>query len=117
MTDCKETHFCIFDELFSGTNPYEAIGSAYAYLQYLTKFKNINFMLTTHYISLCNKLESNKLIANHHMDTELTDSNIIYYYKIKKGISDIKGGITVLQNLDYPLEIIEQTKNVIKTLN
>ena len=27
-----EKHFCIFDELFSGTNPYEAIGSAYSYL-------------------------------------------------------------------------------------
>ena len=117
LTDSKETHFCIFDELFSGTNPYEAIGSAYSYLQYLTKFKNIKFMLTTHYITLCNKLQTNKLIGNHHMDTKLTDNNIIYHYKIKKGISNIKGGITVLQNLDYPLEIIEETKKVIKTLN
>ena len=74
-------------------------------------------MLTTHYITLCNKLQTNKLIGNHHMDTKLTDNNIIYHYKIKKGISNIKGGITVLQNLDYPLEIIEETKKVIKTLN
>ena len=33
-------HFCIFDELYSGTNPKEATKSAYAFLLYLSKFKN-----------------------------------------------------------------------------
>ena len=28
-------HFCVFDELYSGTNPYEAISSATAFLKYL----------------------------------------------------------------------------------
>ena len=46
-------HFCIFDELYSGTNPYEAIASAYGYIMYLTKHDNVDFMLTTHYIQLC----------------------------------------------------------------
>jgi hypothetical protein len=46
-------HFCIFDELYSGTNPYEAIASAYGYIMHLTKQDNVDFMLTTHYIQLC----------------------------------------------------------------
>ena len=31
----NKRHFCIFDELYSGTNPFEAIASAYSYLNYL----------------------------------------------------------------------------------
>ena len=117
MTDCKETHFCIFDELFSGTNPYEAVSSAYAYLKYISSFNNVDFMLTTHFITLCNRINDNKRIKNCHMKTSYEKNKIIYCYKLKKGVSEIKGGITVLQNLDYPLEIINQTKNIIKTLN
>ena len=33
----KEKHFCIFDELYSGTNPYEAVASAYSYILYIIK--------------------------------------------------------------------------------
>jgi DNA mismatch repair ATPase MutS len=50
-------HFCIFDELYSGTNPYEAIASAYGYITHLTKQDNVDFMLTTHYIQLCKLFE------------------------------------------------------------
>jgi len=46
-------HFCIFDELYSGTNPYEAVASAYGYINYISGMRNVDFMLTTHYIQLC----------------------------------------------------------------
>ena len=37
----KKRHFCIFDELYSGTNPYDAIGSAYSYLKYISRNKHV----------------------------------------------------------------------------
>ena len=46
----KKKHFCIFDELYSGTNPYETISSAYSYLNYISNNKNVRFLLTTHFI-------------------------------------------------------------------
>ena len=108
-----ETHFCIFDELFSGTNPEEAILSAESFLNYLTKNKQINFLLSTHFIKLCKKLKSNKYINNYCMQTKKDDNNnIIYIYKFKKGISNIKGGINVLTALNYPKEIIDKCSNV-----
>jgi hypothetical protein len=49
----SKRHFGIFDELYSGTNPYEAVASAYGYIDHISAMKNVDFMLTTHYISLC----------------------------------------------------------------
>jgi len=49
----SKRHFCIFDELYSGTNPYEAVASAYGYINYISGMRNVDFMLTTHYIQLC----------------------------------------------------------------
>ena len=73
-------------------------------------------MLTTHFITLCNRIENNKRIKNCYMKTNQTANKITYLYKLQNGISDIKGGITVLENLDYPLEIIDMTKKIIRTL-
>lgn len=113
----NKKHFCIFDELYSGTNPYEAVASAFGYIDTISEMKNVNLMLTTHYIELCNKLENNKNVENVHMDVEIIDDqNINYLYKLKKGISTIKGGIKVLCDLDYPQNIIDKTKQVLSEL-
>ena len=49
----NESHLCIFDELYSGTNPEEAIASAHAFMEYLAKFKDVKCLLTTHFIDVC----------------------------------------------------------------
>jgi hypothetical protein len=117
----KIRHFCVFDELYSGTNPYEAIGSAYAFLTYLNKHKNVKFILTTHYLDLCKRLEgSEETVENYNMKIITDDSDINndfkYTYKLQHGISHIKGGVKVLKDLDYPKEIIERTTTIIKEL-
>ena len=102
----KARHFCVFDELYSGTNPYEATAAAYGYLEHLSKMKNIQFILTTHYINLCEDLNKNKQIQNYHMDTIVKpNKQIEYKYILTKGISGIKGGINVLLELNYPENI------------
>jgi hypothetical protein len=129
----NEKHFCIFDELYSGTNPYEAISAGSSFLNYLNKY-NVSYILTTHYIELCNIMERNnnirkendnnnkvKKILNCHMETEKnhdinSNNDFIYKYKLKEGISTIKGGVKVLIDLKYPNEIINQTKELIKNI-
>ena len=102
-------HFCIFDELFSGTNPYEAISSANSYLTHIAKSNKIKFLLTTHFITLCKQLDDNRNISNVNMKTTIKNDIPIYEYKIQNGISEIKGGITVLKQLGYPQDIIDKT--------
>jgi len=100
------SHFCIFDELYSGTNPEEAVISAGAFMDYIVKNNNVACMLTTHYIDLCKKLSKNSKIKNYHMQVTQTNNNISYSYSMKLGISSIKGGLKVLHDMDYPQEIL-----------
>ena len=105
-----KNHFCVFDELYSGTNPDEAITSAYGYLNHLNKLKNIDYMLTTHYNKLCKKLtnQNNNFYMN--VKTNATGDDFEYTYKIKKGISKVKGALKVLKDLEYPDNIITNMK-------
>jgi len=92
------THFCIFDELYSGTNPVEAVQSANSFIQYLNKNKNVRFLLTTHYKELCN----NDGIKNMFMFMQ----NNNYTYLIKNGINNNNCVSKIFKDLGYPDEII-----------
>jgi hypothetical protein len=101
-------HFCIFDELYSGTNPKEAAKSAGAFLRYLGKHKQVDFILTTHYTSICKKLEKSKTVVNYKMDvSEKEDGSIEYTYRIVKGISNVEGAVRILEQMNYPKEIMD----------
>lgn len=112
-----KNHFCVFDELFSGTNPYEAICSAYSFLKHINNF-NVSFVITTHFIDLCKYLNNVNNISNYQMKIIINpDNTISYTYKIIKGISTLKGAISVLVDLNYPSEIINDTNHLIHTLS
>jgi len=104
--DLGKTHFCIFDELYSGTNPDEAVLSAKSFMDYIVKNDNVTCLLTTHYTKLCKKLAKNKRIQNFSMKTEKKNDNFEYTYKLVEGISKIKGGFKVLKDMNYPKEIL-----------
>jgi hypothetical protein len=103
-------HYCIFDELYSGTNPVEAAKAAKSFLAYLTKFEHVDFILTTHYTSICKKLENKESgrIRNYKMDVEtMENGQYKYTYLLKRGISKIQGAKQILKDMDYPREIVE----------
>jgi hypothetical protein len=111
-----QKHFCIFDELYSGTNPYEAVATAYGYLNFIANNPNIRFVLTTHYIRLCKLFKKHDQVINCNMETTITDYIPTYSYKMINGISKTKGGITVLKQLDYPTEILDEATRIINKL-
>ena len=102
-----ETHLCAFDELYSGTNPEEAEQSATSFMKYITRFKNVSCMLTTHFVKVCTKLAKTKSVVNRKMLVERAGDTLVYTYTLVDGISDIKGGLVVLKQLNYPKEIID----------
>lgn len=109
----KGAHFCVFDELYSGTNPEEAEQSASSFMKYMVKYKHVHCMLTTHFIKVCTQLKHLKTIENVRMVThkDEREHKLKYTYLIEKGISNIKGGIVVLKQMNYPKEIIDSACN------
>jgi hypothetical protein len=95
------THFCILDEIYSGTNPDEAVISANIFMKNIVKHDNVTCLLTTHYVKLCKKLAKNKRIINCQMNIKPNENgtDFEYTYKIANGISTVKGGLKVLKDL------------------
>jgi len=112
-TSPHQRHFCIFDELFSGTNPVEATKAGYALLTYISKFKTVNFILTTHYTDICERFKKSKRVRNFRMKTlmEKKTDKLTYTYKIRRGVSKVQGAIAVLKEMQFPDEIIRTVKN------
>jgi hypothetical protein len=107
-------HLCIFDELFSGTNPDEAINCGYGFLLFLTKIKLCRFFMTTHFIELSKKFLDNK--KENYSNTinkkmvSIYDNNtqkLKHTYLLKNGINKLKGGIEVLKEMNYPTDILD----------
>jgi DNA mismatch repair ATPase MutS len=104
-------HYCIFFFLYSGTNPLEAAKSAQAFLKYLAKFKHVDFVLTTHYVSICKKLAKSNMITNYKMNVlSKENGELEYTYKIVKGISKVQGAVRILEQMDYPKEIVDEVR-------
>ena len=113
FSDSKFRHFCLFDELYSGTNPAEASKAGYAFLEYLQQHPNVKFILTTHYLTICKKFKQSNIIQNYKMVVNVNpDGSFEYTYKIKKGISKMKGGVRVLKDMNYPDHIIKTIENI-----
>ena len=111
VNDNKQSnHFCVFDELYSGTNPEEAEISSTSFMRYLTKHKNVTTQLTTHFIKVCENLQDVNNVQNFHLQTENINNSLVFNYKLKKGISSVKGGIDILQKMNYPKEILDNCK-------
>ncbi len=110
-TDPETTrHFCIFDELFSGTNAEEATSASFAFLKYLAKHTNVDFILTTHFVKLCDLVENDKSvlrITNYKMDAEINDNKIVFTYEMIPGISNIKAAKLILIQMGFPDEIVD----------
>jgi DNA mismatch repair ATPase MutS len=100
-TNPNKTHLCIFDELYSGTNPSDAVMCATLYLNNMNNFKkNVDYLITTHYVDLCKSFETDQQLYNMKMKVIEKEESIEYLYKLVEGISTINGGKYILKQLD-----------------
>ena len=44
------------------------------------------------------------------MDVKKKQGKLIYSYKMKKGISKIQGAVNILEDMNYPKEILDSVK-------
>ena len=58
-----------------------------------------------------------KNIENYRMKICNNNNKFKYTYKLEKGISSIKGGSKVLNDLNYPSDIIDDVNYIIDKIN
>ena len=105
----NKRHFCIFDELYSGTNPEDAVDAGLIFLKYINSMKNVDFMITTHYFDLCEKMKETTKVTLKHMETHMNEESglALYKYKLKEGLCKMRAGKSVLASMNYPKEMFK----------
>lgn len=99
-------HFCIFDELYSGTNPVEATCGSIAYIQELQRKKNVRFMMTTHYhdvVKYCKTIHKAYMMVEHGK----------YTYALCDGVNRDYGAVQVFKDLGYSDKFVKRIERYI----
>lgn len=99
--------FCPIDEIFRGTNPIERIAMSAEILTYINNAKSIS-IVATHDRELVDILKEN---YEFYYFSENVDTNkgLSFDYKIKKGISQTRNAIKLLEYMCYPKEITDRS--------
>jgi hypothetical protein len=104
QSDPAQRHFCIFDELFSGTNPTDACKTACAFLEFLQDYP-IDYAMTTHFVDIC-KNPANPA-RNYKTQVEISGKELRFKYGIEPGISEIQGAYYILKRMEFPAAILD----------
>lgn len=94
----KEKSFVIMDELFKGTNIKDAYDATLLVIQAMLRFDHSLFILSTHLIELEPDISTYPNIEYHYFDAEIKHGHPEYRYRLKKGISSQRLGMTILKN-------------------
>jgi hypothetical protein len=94
----------IIDEIFRGTNTIERVAAAKSVLNYLTANKNFVFV-STHDLELAGLL--NNEYAVYSFEESVSDSRLVFDYKMKNGVLKNINGIAILMTMGYPESIVE----------
>lgn len=88
--------FCVFDELFTGTNIDDATYAGLQCIKYLNTY-NVDFILTTHFTHMVKQIKHSKTYTK-----KIRCFKTNKEYNLEKGISKIKIGKQILRHLGYP---------------
>lgn len=99
--------FCPIDEIFRGTNPVERISMSAEILAYINQRKAIS-IVATHDRELADILKDT---YEFYYFSENVDSSkgLSFDYKLKKGVSQTRNAIRLLEYLNYPQTIVEKS--------
>lgn len=98
--------FCAIDEIFRGTNPTERIAMSAEILSYLNNGTTIS-IVSTHDRELTEILKNDFDFYYFSEDVD-SKTGLSFDYKLKKGISQNKNAIKLLEYMNYPKTITEK---------
>ena len=103
--------YYFIDEILKGTNTIERIAASSSIIDYFIE-KNVLSFIATHDIELTQKFE-NRLVNLHFRESFTDNNNLIFDYKVHEGPSKTKNAIKLLEIMNFPKKIIENSKKEI----
>jgi DNA mismatch repair ATPase MutS len=98
---------CVIDEVLRGTNTIERISASSQVLKFLSD-NNCISVTATHDIELTHILED--YYENYHFQEKISDSEVVFDYKIYEGRSTSRNAIKLLKLLGYSNLIVDQAE-------
>lgn len=100
-------HLVLMDELFKGTNGYDAYECSYAVIKGLLGRQQNLMALSTHLSELSEKLKAYREISFHFCQTNIDDKGKYHFtYQLKEGVSNDRIGFLVLKK-EGVLDLLE----------
>ena len=116
--DSNKFSFIVLDEIFSSTNYVEGFSGAYSILKKISSFPNTLSITTTHYSDLeILEKDTNGKIMNYKFDVDYNENNeIIFNYKLKRGISNQYIALELLKKNGFDEDVIEEAIKMSKKI-
>lgn len=89
--------FAIFDELFRGTNPEDALAISNLTIRGLAQFKPSCFFISTHLHQLKETSRANRNVQTHYIDCQLVRNKPVFTYNLREGWSDLRIGQIIFE--------------------
>lgn len=101
----------VMDEIFSSTNPVEAISGAYAVCEKIAGYGNNMLVFTTHLNYLTNLKKGGKF-TNYKMDTVVDGEDFTFTYRLVKGVNKHYLALEILKKNGFDADIVERALEV-----
>jgi hypothetical protein len=98
----------VMDEIFNSTNPVEGIAGAFAIVKKIAEYDNSLLVFTTHYSYLTKLQKATTRFSNYKMNIVKENNNIVYPYKLNKGVSKQYIALELLQLNGFDDDIIKE---------
>lgn len=109
--------FDVYDEMFTGTNPYEGAAAGYSIMEALAKYPNTMSIIATHYPIMMLLEEKNYDLGFRNYKVYISrdkKGNIVYSFKVIPGKSVQVIVIDVLRERGYKSNILDKVKFIIE---
>jgi DNA mismatch repair ATPase MutS len=101
----------VMDEIFSSTNPVEAISGAYAVCEKIAGYGNNMLVFTTHLNYLTNLKKGGKF-TNYKMDTVVDGEDFTFTYRLVKGVNKHYLALEILKKNGFDAGIVERALEI-----
>lgn len=108
----KNKTLILIDEIFKGTNPIERLAASVEILNRLAKDNLV--IVTTHDIGILPDLINFEF---YHFEPKISKSSMTFDYKIKKGITEVRNAVKLMEYIEYPEDLIKSINQKIIEMN